>query len=109
MEGDKMTKRKENIRKACDEIKEYARIAQASLNNIDNIRAVGMIANAQICLDRIIPLIHRIKRTTWRGNEGKYIVKKSKSKIRVDKDIAKRINTNTTTTANIDVSTIPYY
>lgn len=83
------SKRDKNVRKACDEISDF-------------IENHSYITES----DRyyIKSLTHRIKRTTWRGE----------NKSQWDKDWnnynnAKRINTNTTSTANIDVSTIPYY
>lgn len=90
-----MTRRNENVRNACDEIKRIVEnMVIFKLSTEDSIR----------CLNKIDMLTHRIKRTTWRGE--------SKSQWSKDWDKynnAKRINTNQTTTANIDVSTIPYY
>lgn len=119
-----MTRRKENVRKSCD-----------TISSILNIYIDSPLSDRARKI--IFKHIKSIKRTTWRGDsfkkipigypsnssqdfsdgikyakriyDEKYIIKKPKSKIYVSKDIAKRINTNQTTTANIDVSAIPYY
>ena len=88
-----MTRRNENVRRACDEIDTIAKLM--TMNGTCNYSA----------LSRYLKKIsHRIKRTTWRGES-----KSQWSKDWAKYNNAKRINTNQTTTANIDVSTIPYY
>lgn len=89
-------KRNENIRNTLKEM---------------DILLIGMIVfyniNEKSCpfIYNLRKLTHRIKRATWRGE------KKSKGIYRFSETnaLAKRITTNQTTTANIDVSTIPYY
>lgn len=82
-----MQRRNKNIRKACDEI---------------DFIAKKWIYDSKIT-DALIKLTNRIKRTTWRGDY------KSKSNICLSRNLSKRLNTNQTTTAKQDVSTIPYY
>lgn len=88
-----MSRRKENVRKACSEINQWIKLYSKGNIRLDYV------------FKRIKKLTHRIKRTTWRGEDNK----KSISDKRISVAQANRINTNQTTTANIDVSTIPYY
>lgn len=95
-----MSRRNENVRKALKEIDQIAEFIFKIADEVPTKQAVQLRRYWAMITD----LTHRIKRTTWRGE--------SKSKWNKDWDKynnAKRINTNQTTTANIDVSTIPYY
>lgn len=89
-----MSRRKENIRKDCDEIDRCVIHAVEAIKDNNN-------HSAKMWLYNIKKMTHRIKRTTWRGDKENYPV--------MHIDLSNRINTNQTTTANIDVSTIPYY
>ena len=56
-----MSKRKNNIRKACDDISALGVLLMIKTGKV-NYPAIGEI---------LIKTAHRIKRTTWRGNENK--------------------------------------
>ncbi len=77
-----MSKRKENIRKACE-----------SIDAILKTQLIEPLAYVEIKI-----LLRRIKRTTWRNNKNNEHI-----------ELSKRINTNTTTTANINTTIAPYY
>ncbi len=112
-------KRNENIRNTLKEM---------------DILLIGMIVfyniNEKSCpfIYNLRKLTHRIKRATWRGDSDGHrselrlactykvcvptVINKMSKWDKSWKDynnLAKRINTNQTTTANVDVSTIPYY
>lgn len=120
-----MSKRKENIRKDCDEINRWC---EAIKKLVDKNANQIVIRNTLIFTELIKEHTHRIKRTTWRGDVYGHrpelrlactckvcvptVINKMSKWDKSWKDynnLAKRINTNQTTTANIDVSTIPYY
>jgi hypothetical protein len=86
-----MQRRNKNIRKACDDLKAIAKLLMTKTGKVNN-KVAGEI---------IYSISHRIKRTTWRG-QGKEL-----NTIYID--LSKHLNTNQTTTAKVDVSTIPYY
>lgn len=94
-----MTRRNKNIRKSCDDLQGIAKLLMTSKGKV----------NYKLAGEMIYTIAHKIKRTTWRGKENKYIANKNIKCFFVDNDTYKRINTNQTTTANVDVSTIPYY
>lgn len=54
-----MSRRKKNIRKACDDIHGIGLLLKANIGKV----------NYPLAGEMIIILAHRIKRTTWRGNE----------------------------------------
>lgn len=90
-----MTRRNKNIRKSCDDLQGIAKLLMTSKGKV----------NYKLAGEMIYTIAHKIKRTTWRGKENKYIIKKPKSKIYVSKDIAKRINTNFPNKTNMDINT----
>ena len=60
-----MSRRKENIRKACDEIDEFVDALETQIKN-------GNLQLALFTLSGIKPRTHRIKRTTWRGEKDRH-------------------------------------
>lgn len=95
-----MTKKVNNIVNSCNEIKELLLWHGEMLRNT-NIDYQTRLENDLYFKEKVFKILHRIKRTTWRGEKENYPV--------MNVDLSKRINTNQTTTANQDVSTIPYY
>ena len=56
-----MSKRKENIRKICDDISAIGMLLKVKTGKV----------NCDVAGDILIKSAHRIKRTTWRGDENR--------------------------------------
>ncbi len=56
-----MSKRKENIRKICDDISAIGMLLKVKTGKL----------NCDVAGDILIKSAHRIKRTTWRGDENR--------------------------------------
>lgn len=132
-----MSRRKENVRKICDDISalgmllkvktgkvNYDVVGDILINSAHKIKRTTWRSDTQYKLDNRFcrkhplpipdkPSLHEYAQPLEKfmpSKETKPIAKKDKWNKDWDKyNNAKRINTNQTTTANVDVSTIPYY
>lgn len=64
-----MSRRKENVRKSCDEIKRLTMETWKDIVNIRDSIEYGRFVELAVKISKIKRLTHRIKRTTWRGDE----------------------------------------
>jgi len=124
-----MTKRNNNIINSCNEIKNLLLWHGEMLRNID-INYQIRLENDLYFKEKVFKILHSIKRTTWRGEKEKcteqdnniYFSTEDGLKKMASFDSSKNFDAsdyprfkitpickNQTTTANIDVSTIPYY
>lgn len=66
-----MSRRKENVRKSCDEIKRLIMETWKEIVNMRDSIEYNRFVELAVKTSSIKRLTHRIKRTTWRGKEEK--------------------------------------